>query len=653
MLKTFAVLIGFCLLIPGNLIAAGDPTGGSGTLASGDNLVVQGIPPIASTLVEDVGRYTEFRGAGFASWHPQRREMLISTRLGDVPQVHVLKFPGGARIQLTFGKEPASGGSFQKKDGSYLLYSQSIGGNEQYQKYRYDLESGQTTLLTDGKSRNIGGVWSNAGDQIAYGSTRRNGKDVDLYVMNPADPTSNHMVAQLQGGGWGAVDWSPDDKQLLVVQEESINESYLWVLDLQSGEKKLITPHETDQKIAYGAAQFSRDGRGLYLTTDRNSEFQRLAYMDLATGKLDTLTDSIPWDIEDFDLSRDGKTLALVSNEDGISVLRLLDTETKKLTPLPQVPQGVIGGIKWHHNNRDLAFTLSSARSPSDVYSLDKETGKIERWTFSETGGLNPSNFSEPQLIRWKSFDDRAISGFLYRPPAKFTGKRPVVILVHGGPEAQARPGFMSRYNYLLNEMGVALIQPNIRGSAGYGKSFLQLDNGILRDHAYKDIGALFDWIQTQGDLDPSRVMITGGSYGGNVTLAIATLYPDRIRCALDVVGPSNLVTFLEHTSGYRQDLRRAEYGDERDPKVREYLESIAPLNHADRITNPLFVVQGGNDPRVPASEADQMVQKVRAHGTPVWYLLAKDEGHGFAKKPNADFQFYATVLFMRNYLLN
>ena len=621
-------------------------------LVPGDNLVVQGIPPIPMSLIEDVGRYTEFRGAAFSSWHPERREMLISTRLGDLPQVHWLRFPGGARTQVTFGKDAASGGSFQKKAGSYLLYSQAPGGNEQYQKYRYDPQSGDITLLTDGKSRNTGGAWSNAGDRIAYGSTHRDGRDVDLYVMNPADPKTDKVVAQLQGGGWAAVDWSPDDSQLLVAQYESINESYLWLLDLNTGEKKLITPHEGNEKVAYGSAQFSKDGKGVYVTTDRGSEFQRLAYLDLASGMLKVLTDSIPWDIEDFDLSYDGKTLALVSNEDGISVLRLLDTAAGKLTPLPQVPQGVLGGIKWHRNNRYLAFTLSSARSPSDVYSLDVTTGKIARWTESETGGLNPANFSEPTLVRWKSFDDRSISGFLYQPPAKFTGKRPVVILVHGGPEGQARPTFMGRLNYLLNQMGIALIQPNIRGSAGYGKSFLELDNGVLRDHSYKDIGALLDWIKTRPELDASRVMITGGSYGGNVTLAIATMYPDRIRCAIDVVGPSNLVTFLEHTSGYRQDLRRAEYGDERDPKVRAYLEEIAPLNHTDRITDPLFVVQGGNDPRVPASEADQMVKKVAGHGTPVWYLLAKDEGHGFVKKPNSDFQFYATVLFMREYLL-
>jgi dipeptidyl aminopeptidase/acylaminoacyl peptidase len=300
---------------------------------------------------------------------------------------------------------------------------------------------------------------------------------------------------------------------------------------------------------------------------------------------------------------------------------------------------------------------MVSARSTADVYSnrVDANrsaTGNVVRWTESETGGLNPASFAEPQLVKWKSFDDREISGFLYKPPAKFTDKRPVIINIHGGPEAQFRPIFLARNNYYINELGVAILFPNIRGSSGYGKTYLQLDNGFLREDSYKDIGALLDWIKTQPELDADRIKITGGSYGGHMTLAIATLYNDRIRCSLDVVGMSNLVTFLEATEAYRRDLRRVEYGDERDPKMREFLERIAPLNHVKNITKPLFVVQGANDPRVPLSESEQMIATVRKNGTPVWYLMAKDEGHGFAKKKNADFQFYATILFIQKYLI-
>ena len=276
----------------------------------------------------------------------------------------------------------------------------------------------------------------------------------------------------------------------------------------------------------------------------------------------------------------------------------------------------------------------------------------LDRWTRSETGGLNTDRFSEPDLVRWPSFDGRSISGFLYRPAKTFTGKRPVNIVIHGGPEGQARPGFLGQSNYYLNELGVALLYPNVRGSSGYGKTFLDLDNGFLREGSYQDIGALLDWIGTQPDLDADKVMVSGGSYGGHMTLAVSYLYSDRIACSLDIVGMSSLVTFLENTEGYRRDLRRVEYGDERDPEMRAFLECIAPIAHVENIRKPLFIIQGKNDPRVPASEALQMAETLRGNAIPVWFLMADDEGHGFAKKKNVEFQFYATVQFMQAYLL-
>ncbi|MBA2341803.1 MAG: S9 family peptidase [Pyrinomonadaceae bacterium] len=633
------------LLCAANLFAQG------GVLTPGDNLVVEGVPPIPTQLVERINRYSEFRSAGLASWHPSRREMIISTRFADTAQAHLVKFPGGARTQLTFFPDTVGGASFQKRAGNYFIFSKAIGGNEFFQLYRYDFSNGEVTLLTDGKSRNTGGAWSNSGDLIAYGSTRRTGKDVDIYVMNPADPKTDRRLLTLEGGGWGAVDWSPDDKKLIVGEYVSANESYFWIVDTTTGEKTLFTT-KGSEKVAYGGAQWSRDGKGIYVTTDLDSEFQRLAYVDVATKKYTYLTDDIKWDVDSFVLSPDGKTIAFVTNEDGNSRLYLLDTKTNRRRDVPNLLTGVIGGIQWHENSRDLGFTLSSARSTSDVYSIDASTGKIDRWTQSETGGLNTENFSEPELLRWSSFDNRSISGYLYRPPARFVGKRPVIINIHGGPEGQSRPGFLGRNNFLLNELGVAMIFPNIRGSSGYGKTFLKLDNGFQREDSYKDIGALLDWIKTRPDLDADRIMVTGGSYGGHMTLAVATRYSDRIRASVDIVGISNLRTFLENTEGYRRDLRRVEYGDERDPKMRAFMERIAPLNNAAQIKKPLFVVQGRNDPRVPYTEAEQIVRTVRAQNTPVWFLMAKDEGHGFAKKKNADYQFYATVLFIEQYVM-
>ena len=620
-------------------------------IAPNENLVVEGVPAIPAALAETVERYSNFRGAALAGWDPERREMLISTRFADVPEIHLVKVPGGARTQMTFYPDAVREAQFSPKHDDYFIFSKDIGGGEFYQLYRYEIASGDVSLLTDGKSRNVDLVWAHSGSNIAYSSTRRDRDDVDIWVMNPADAKTDHMLAKLEGGGWQTLDWSPNEKQLLVLNNVSAEESYLWLIDANSGEKTLLTP-KVEAKVHYGGGQFSKDGKGIYVTTDRDSEFHRLAYIDLVSKQHTYLTSKIPWDIDEFDVSDNGRLLAFVANQDGFGVLHVWDTATRTEKAIPSLPKGVISGVKWHKNNRELGFEVSSARSSSDVYSLDIQTNKVERWTFSETGGLNTSHFPEPELIHWKSWDGRAISGFLYRPAAAFTGKRPVIIAIHGGPEGQLRPGFRARDNYYLNELGIAMIFPNVRGSAGYGKTFLSLDNGFLREGSYKDIETLLDWIQSQPDLDSNRVMVTGGSYGGFMTLAVATNYDNRICCSVDIVGPSNLVTFLEHTSGYRRDLRRVEYGDERDPKMREFLEKIAPYNKAKNITKPILIVAGKNDPRVPASESRQMAEIVRQNGAPVWWLLANDEGHGFVKKKNFDFEFYATVMFIKQYLL-
>jgi dipeptidyl aminopeptidase/acylaminoacyl peptidase len=620
-------------------------------IAPGETLVVDGVPPIPASLVDTAGRYSSYRGATLADWHPSRREMLIATRFGDTPQLHLVKMPGGERQQLTFFADAVANGTFHPNGGDYVVFSKDIGGGEWFQLYRYDMATGDVTLLTDGKSRNLRGPWSSGGGQIAYMSTRRTGKDTDLWVTNPADPKSDRLLTQLTGGGWEPTDWSPDDKKILLTEGMSINETYLWLVDTTTGEKTELTPRGAKEKIFYGDAQFSKDGKGVYVTTDKDAEFQRLAYLDLATKQPKYLTSEIAWDVERFDLTKDGKRIAFVTDEEGVSVLHVMDAATQKEVALPKLPAGVIAALRWHRNGRELGFSLNNARSPGDCYSVDVVSGKVERWTESETA-VKTDSFPQAELVRWKSFDGKMLSGFLYKPGAKLTGPRPVLVVSHGGPEGQAQPTFLGRMNYLLNEMGIALIVPNVRGSTGYGKTFTLLDNGFKRDDTYKDINALFDWIAERPDLDADRIGVTGGSYGGHMTLAVSTFYSDRIRCSVDIVGMSNLVTFLEHTEAYRRDLRRVEYGDERDPQMREYLEKIAPMNNIEKIKKPMFVIAGKNDPRVPVSESQQIADALKKQGTPVWLLIAKDEGHGYRKKSNQDFQFYATVEFLRQYLL-
>jgi dipeptidyl aminopeptidase/acylaminoacyl peptidase len=620
-------------------------------IAPTENLVVDGVPKIPASLAETAGRYGSYRFAVVSDWHPKRREMLIRTRFADTPQVHLVKMPGGERQQLTFYPDSIATAQFHPNGGDYFVFVKDIGGGEWFQLYRYDMDTGNVTLLTDGKSRNLLGSWSSGGDQIAYVSTRRTGQDTDLWVMNPADPKTDHLLTQLKGGGWDPVDWSPDDKNILLQEEISINETYLWLVNTATGEETAITPRDTKEKVSYGSARFSKDGKGIYVTTDQGSEFQRLAFLDMSGKNPKFLTSDIPWDVESFDLSHDGKRLAFVTNEEGLSVLHVMDTATQKEMKLPKLPAGVMQEVRWHRDGHDLAFSLTNAQGAGDCYSLDVANGKLERWTASETA-VKTDAFPAAELVHWKSFDGKMISGFLYKPSAKFNGKRPVLVVIHGGPEGQSQPVFLGRANYYLNELGIALIYPNVRGSTGYGKTFSLMDNGFKREDTYKDINALFDWVTTRPDLDADRIAVTGGSYGGHMTLAVSTFYSDRIRCSVDIVGMSNLVTFLEHTEGYRRDLRRVEYGDERDPKMHDFLEKIAPMNNIEKIKKPMLVVAGKNDPRVPVTESEQIVDALKKQGTPVWYLMAKDEGHGFRKKQNLDFQFYTTVEFLEEYLL-
>ncbi len=619
-----------------------------------DSLVARGIPPVPKAIAEAVGAYSEMRTAVDLGWHPRERWLLISTRFADTNQVHEVRAPGGARRQLTFFPDKVVTATYPPAgDGDSLLFSKDRGGNEFAQNWRLDLATGRVTLLTDGASKNTLGAFDDEGKRLVYTSTRRSGKDTDLYVVDPRRPESDRLLAAVDGGGWQVAAWSPDGGTILVEEYVSVNSSHLWLFDAVSGERHRLTPEPGATPVAWSGGEFTADGKAVITATDVAGEYSQLVRLDLHSRALTPISGAIPWDVEGFALSRDGRSLAALTNEDGISRLHLYDALTLREARTPALPDGVIGGLAWHPQGRHLAFTVSSARSPSDVWSLDTRSGALDRWTESETGGLPVADFAEPALIRWKSFDGREIPGFYYRPPARFTGKRPVVVIIHGGPEGQSRVGFIGRNNYLLGELGVALIYPNVRGSTGYGKTYVALDNGQKREDSVQDIGALLDWIAAQPDLDPERVMIMGGSYGGYMTLATSVRYADRIRCAVDIVGISNFVTFLENTEAYRRDLRRVEYGDERDPAMREFLNTISPLTRADAIKKPLFVIQGKNDPRVPASEAEQIVRTLEERGTPVWYLEGKDEGHGFAKKRNQDYQMYATILFMQRYLLD
>lgn len=619
-----------------------------------ENLRVSGILPIDRAVAERVGRYTEMRSASFASWHPKEPRMLISTRFANTNQIHDLRAPLGARRQLTFAPERVTSAAFPPAGpADFFVFTRDRGGDEFTQLYRYDLASGQDLLLTDGgRSQNSLGPWSRDGVWMAYASTRRNGRDRDVWIIDPRRPESNRMVAALEGGGWRPVAWSLDGRSLVVGEYRSINQSLLWLVDVASGAKRLLTPETEDEPVVWSGGEPTADGRGLWVVTDRGSEYRNLGILDLESGSFEAVVTDLGGDVGGLEVSPSGGAVAFSTNELGVSRLYLLDADTRSRRELATPGVGIVGQLSWHPSGQWLAFAYTSSNDPGDVWVWERATDRLVRWTESETGGIPAESLPKAELIRWKSFDGLEISGFISRPPARFSGPRPVIISIHGGPEGQARPSFLGQNAFWVNELGIAYITPNVRGSTGFGKTFVKLDNGFKREDSVRDISALLDWIATQPDLDPKRVMVTGGSYGGYMTMAVAVAENERIRCSLQVVGIANFVSFLERTEAYRRDLRRVEYGDEREPEMRAFLEKISPLRRAAEIKKPFFAVQGANDPRVPLFEAEQIIAAVQGNGIPVWSLIAADEGHGFAKKDNRDFQFYATVRFVEEFLL-
>ncbi|HEX8126760.1 MAG TPA: prolyl oligopeptidase family serine peptidase [Allosphingosinicella sp.] len=611
-------------------------------------IVADGIPAVPDDLADRTRPYMEFRTAGLLGWNPAKRSIAISTRFGNTAQVHEVARPMGMRRQVTFESDAVAGASWARKVGDVLVVQKDVGGSEFWQLYV--LDNGRLRLLTDGKSRNEINAWSHDGRWLAYSSTRRNGSDSDLYVVDPREPSSNRMLAQVKGGGWALADFAPDGRGAVVAEYISVTKTNLHRIDVATGRMTPIGNHNAP--IAYGGAQYAPNGT-LWVTSDEGSDFQRLGILDPATGRFTAVAPEPRWDVESFDISEDGRFIAYTVNEAGISRLKLLDTRTRKARAVNGLPVGTMGGLEiapWG----DIAVSVSSARSPSDVYVVNPRTLAVTRWTESETGGLDPRRNVEPVLVETTSFDGEKVSGFLYRPdPSRFPGRRPMIVSIHGGPEGQSRPGFLGRNNYLLNELGIALFYPNVRGSTGFGKRFVALDNGPdLRENSVKDIGAFLDVLARDPALDSNRFAETGGSYGGYMCYASAIRYGDRFKAANCIVAISNFVTFLENTQSYRRDLRRVEYGDERDAAQRKKLLAISPLTRIKELRLPLMVQTGGNDPRVPASEAEQAVKAVRRNGGTAWHLLAQDEGHGFAKKANQDYAFWASLMFWQRNLL-
>ncbi|HEY8571728.1 S9 family peptidase [Phenylobacterium sp.] len=607
------------------------------------NVVFDGVVPPSPELQARLAPYYNARSAVFEDWLPDG-SILIATRFGETNQIHRVARPGAARTQLTFFSEPVNS-AYAQPGAQRFLYPRDVGGAEYYQAWLRDL-SGREVQLTAPNTRNENFKFSKDGRLVAWSQVTPGDPDYDIVVANPADPKTRRTVHEGKGA-MAVEDVSADGRRILASRYNSATHVELFVLDVASGRLTPVGPQ--DRKAAYVGAKFS--GTSVVALSDYGTDVTRPVAIDLANGPLRDLEPGARWGSEDLDVSPDGRVLAQAVNEEGWSKIVLRDVATGRVLPGPTLPKGVLTGMGFSPDGAKLGLSLSTSTASGDVWSYDLKTRALTRWTQSELGGLDPARLVEPTLFRYPTFDGRSIPAFIYRPKTARSGKLPVVIQIHGGPESQELPNFNPRRQSWVNELGAAVIIPNVRGSSGYGKAFMDLDNAAKREDSVKDIGALLDWVAKQPDLDASRVAVVGQSYGGYMVLAVAGHYNDRIAGAIDLYGISDWVTFLQNTEGYRRDLRRAEYGDERDPAMKAVFDRIAPIRMSERMKKPMMVFQGANDPRVPRTESEQMVRKLRGQGTDVWYVLAKDEGHGISKKANQEAVRATEVAFLKKVL--
>lgn len=603
---------------------------------------LENVPAIPDAVKAGVQRYQNFRDAIFRDWLPDG-SILISTRFGATSQIHRVAAPGGARQQLTFFSEPVAGARTIPGQDRYL-FVRDTGGDEWFQLYTAGL-TGDPVALTEPGTRNQSYAFAKDGSLVVWARAVKGSADYAIFTADPADPATRKLAYQ-GSGSIGPEDVSADKSKVLIARNLSNRETRLSILDLATGQAEELA--FSTRPARYEESRFTPDGRAILTITDADSDVRRLVEFDLASGKRTVLTPDLKWDVETFDLSDGGRVLAYAVNEDGFSRVVVQDRITRRALPQPDLPKGVLTGLKFSPDGSKLALSLSTATSAGDVWSWDVAGGGLTRWTHSELGGLDPARLAEPRLIRFKSFDGLSVPAFVYRPKAAAAGaKTPVIIDIHGGPEAQTRPGWNAYAQHFADVLGATVILPNVRGSDGYGTHYLNLDNGPKREDSVKDIGALLDWIGKQGDLDAERVAVYGQSYGGYMSLAAMTHYSDRLVGGVERYGISDFITFLNNTEAYRRDNRRAEYGDERDPAMRKVFERINPLANVAKIRKPMLVMQGANDPRVPKSESDQVVAGIRANGVPAWYVVFSDEGHGFLKKHNNDLRREVETMFL------
>jgi len=599
------------------------------------------LPQLSDAQADRLKPYLDMRSGTTYGWWPGGQGIMIGTRFASSQQLHWVQAAMGMRQQITFNTEPVLDVKANHSEPHpTLLIQRDIGGAENFQLFGYSTQSMQETLLTEGgKTRNDSPVFSRDGLRFAY--SRTNEKGLYQVRMQRVDKVGDSTPIKINGELERALvlqplDFSPDGKSLLLLESRSILQSTLIELDVVSGKTRRFGK---DPGSATTLARYSQDGKQIYVLSDQGFQLQKMWMVDRKNRTFRPFLPALSGDVDMFSVSHNEHYLALSINDEKGSELLVLDQlDSYKEVKRIKLEPGVISDLEFHPSKPVLAFTFAGAQIPSDSFTLDFPSKTLNQWTAHELGGIDSKLLLPPQraqLVGGQGEKAYNLQTWVYSSMRQ--GKNPVVIILHGGPESQARPGFDAWIQYLVRELGVNVITPNVRGSTGYGRDYTALDDGALRADATTDVGSLLDWIKTVESFDAERVIVMGGSYGGYLTLASLVAYSDRLKGGISIVGISDFTTFLANTANYRRDLRRVEYGDERIPAMRKIFDEISPLKNAARISAPLLIIQGANDPRVPLSEAIQIRDAVQANGKPAPMLVAGDEGHGFKKRANVD----------------
>ncbi len=605
-----------------------------------------------------IERYLHVQQAYYPSFAADGEHIAFLSTITGAPQVWQVAHAADQTAllwpdQLTFDADRVLGVWYSPAPGdARLIYAADVGGNENAQLVVLSLDDTQETVLTAGyeQAMHTFGAWSAHGKEIVFAANRRDAARFDLLVQ-PLDGEARVVWQAEEPGFLEHMRFSPDGTRVVVSRASSSFHHDLFEIDLGTGAVRHLTPGDGDAR--YQDVSYAPDGGSVFVVTDRDADFLHVARLDLRTLHLEPIA-TPPWDVELLRCSPDGNSLAYAVNEDGVSTLHLHDlgTGTTRTAPIGDPSPGVVGwldhALSFSPNGRRLAFSWTSATRTSDVWVWDLDADTVQAVTRSAHGGLAPDSFVSPELVRYPSFDGLDIPAWFYKAASDMEQPQPAIVVVHGGPESQARPFFQFFVQYCAHH-GYAVLAPNVRGSTGYGTRYSHLDDVGKRMDSVADLAAAAHWLKAQPSINGDQLVVYGGSYGGFMVLAALTTNPDLWAAGVDVVGISNFVTFLERTSGYRRAHREAEYGSlESD---RELLVHISPINHLDQIAAPLLVIHGANDPRVPLNEAEQLVQALQARQIPVGLLVFDDEGHGVIKLHNKRVAYPAIIEFLATHV--